>query len=173
MFVPGHGRPIKETTDVIVLDSMLVDEVVLEDDQPTPTQDEADLDAPSATTTPPVATQEAVARLLRDTSRSPDEVESANGTSELTRRRRSERISARNVTSDFICLVEVIREPLTVRSPTVASMEVLGGRHPERDQGLGRKRYLHSGRPSSWCTHSRQYCAVSHQDRAYRGNCAV
>jgi hypothetical protein len=32
VYVPGHGRPIKETTDVILLDTMLVEEIVLEGD---------------------------------------------------------------------------------------------------------------------------------------------
>jgi hypothetical protein len=41
-------------------------------------------------------------------------VDSSNGTSELTRRRRSERISARNLDAALLCLTEIIREPLPV-----------------------------------------------------------
>ncbi|KAG7378873.1 hypothetical protein PHYPSEUDO_009409 [Phytophthora pseudosyringae] len=64
VYVPSHGHPIKEITDVIVLDSMLVDEVVLEDGQPAPNPDEASSGEQAEA---PANTQEAASR-LRDTS---------------------------------------------------------------------------------------------------------
>jgi hypothetical protein len=113
VYVPSHGKPIKETTDVVILDSMLVDEVVLEDDQEPLNQGE-DVDddaAPSINerNSAPVYTQDAE-RILHDTSWSPEEVEAANGVSELTRRRRSERVSARNIGPAFLCLAAIRTE---------------------------------------------------------------
>lgn len=117
VYVPGHGRPIKESTDVIVLDSMLVDEVLLDDEQASPTLRYSNSDADQADLSPtrsPNRVREAASR-LQDTSWSSEQVEHVNGTSELTRRRRSERISARNIGPEFLCLVDVIREPMSMR----------------------------------------------------------
>jgi hypothetical protein len=113
VYVPGDGRPIKETTDVVQLDSMLRDEVVLPDDQEPPEAGGGDA---------------AAIELLRDLTGlsslpglSDREVEAINGITDLTRRRRSERIQARNLNAAFLVVAEVIREPLNLaearRSP--------------------------------------------------------
>lgn len=116
VYVPGvGGRPVKATTDVVILDTMIHQEVALEDEQTPPESDAVEDDADLQ----PV--DQRVTRALRDTSVPAEAVEMINGTSELTRRRRSERISARELSAAFICLTEVIREPLNVaearRSP--------------------------------------------------------
>jgi hypothetical protein len=99
---------------------MLVEEIVLEDDIEPSSEEGEDTDnaghgemthRPQSDTVPDA--RDAATR-LRDTSWSQDQVESSNGTSELTRRRRSERISARNLDAAFLCLTEIIWEPLTV-----------------------------------------------------------
>ncbi|KAE9008833.1 hypothetical protein PR001_g16584, partial [Phytophthora rubi] len=60
------------------------------------------------------ARSEAVKEALRDTSWKAVQVEGYNGSSELTRTRRSERISARALDAAFLCLAEIIREPLNM-----------------------------------------------------------
>lgn len=118
VYIPGDGRPIKESTDVAILDSMLVDEISLDDDQNSPTPEQ---EANEALERPALLPSNAIASTLHDTGLTTEAVEAVNGTSDLTRRRRSERISARAIGSAFLCLVEIIREPLTVaearRSP--------------------------------------------------------
>jgi len=177
VYVPSHGKPIKETTDVVILDSMLVDEVVLEDDQEPLNQGE-DVDddaAPSINerNSAPVYTQDAE-RILHDTSWSPEEVEAANGVSELTRRRRSERVSARNIGPAFLCLAEVIREPLTVRearqSPQWHSWKT--AIRTEIKALEANHTFVLVG-PPSWSTHPGKYHPVPHQDWTYWRNSAV
>lgn len=120
VYVVGDGRPVKETTDVVTLDTMLADEIVLDDDQPLPDNgDSTAVDADVEHSEPSRA--EAARRVLQDTSLPREQVEEVNGTSELTRVRRSERLSARHIDSAFILLTEIIREPLNMaearRSP--------------------------------------------------------
>ncbi|KAE9318148.1 hypothetical protein PR003_g18305 [Phytophthora rubi] len=123
VYVPGQGRPIKESTDVVVLDSMLVEEIRLSDEQNPPSDDtEAEAESLEQSVQRDLVSQSADASArLRDTSWPPEAVESANGTSALTRRRRSERISARGIGCAFLYLTEIIREPLSItearRSP--------------------------------------------------------
>ncbi|KAE8995148.1 hypothetical protein PR001_g20196 [Phytophthora rubi] len=133
VYVPGYGRPIKETTDVIVLDTLLYDEIVLDDDASPPPEgggeddhqadelvDEAAIALPSSNGRDPSRMRDVTA-ILRDTSLPKAVVDAANGTPALTDRRRSERISAREITTSFLCLAELIREPLNMvearRSP--------------------------------------------------------
>lgn len=111
VYVPGDARPIKETTDVILLDSMLLDEVVLEDESAPPKPEEL---PPTVDTSVGTRSGSRAADRLQDTSWSQDAVERENGTSDLTRRRRSERLSARGINAAFMTLTEVIREPLTI-----------------------------------------------------------
>ena len=99
VYIPGDRRPIKETTDVVELDSMLRDEVVLPDDQEPPAAGGGD----------------EAAELLRDlTGLSDREVEAINGITDMTRRRRSERIQARSINAAFLAVGEIIREPLNL-----------------------------------------------------------
>ncbi|KAE9033962.1 hypothetical protein PR002_g8378 [Phytophthora rubi] len=67
------------------------------------------------------AEAENVTEIMRSTHFSREEVEAINGSASLTDRRHSERTQARELSAAFLCLAEVIKEPLnmadTRRSP--------------------------------------------------------
>ncbi|KAE9345036.1 hypothetical protein PF008_g8939 [Phytophthora fragariae] len=140
VYVPGATQRVRESAGVIALDRMLYDDVVLPDDgTPPPSADgggedgyesindeeiEAHYDEPaqlSHRTRRTPAEAEDVADFMRSTHFSREEVEAINGSASLTDRRRSERIQARELSAAFLCLAEVIIEPLNMaearRSP--------------------------------------------------------
>ncbi|OWZ20850.1 LOW QUALITY PROTEIN: Gag-pol Polyprotein [Phytophthora megakarya] len=108
VYVPGHCRMIKEWTDVILLDTMLVNTIRLEDDQGPPSEEteEAEPDANQPHTSPVVD----AASKLRDTSSGRKRERHIR----FDKRRRSERISSQNIGPAFLCLVEDIRKPLSL-----------------------------------------------------------
>ncbi|KAE8905488.1 hypothetical protein PF005_g25106 [Phytophthora fragariae] len=129
VYLPEAGRPLKITTDIIPLSTMLFEDIVLPDDTVAAPpehggggestlehEDDDDQNPPhvAAPTRIDPARSEAVQEALRDTSWKAAQVEGYNGSSELTRTRQSERISARALDAAFLCLAEIIREPLNM-----------------------------------------------------------
>jgi hypothetical protein len=116
VYIPEDARPLKATTDVIPLSTMLYDDVLLSGDDEEPPEEgggdesmrleDADPNTPSTATTrlrtarsSAAQRSNAIDTTLRDTSWAPDRLEEFNGTSELTKARRSERITARTITA--------------------------------------------------------------------------
>ncbi|KAE9278160.1 hypothetical protein PR003_g28601 [Phytophthora rubi] len=119
VYIPGAGgRSIKETADITPLDTMLHETVELNDADDTPPDgggaSPSEENEHHAGLTEVVHRDAQARRRLRDTTLTPQEVAAINGTSDLTRRRRSERISARALTPAFLCFTGIIREPLNI-----------------------------------------------------------
>ncbi|KAE8980494.1 hypothetical protein PR001_g24261 [Phytophthora rubi] len=129
VYLPEASRSLKITTDIIPFSTMLFEDIVFPDasvaappehgigDEST-LEHEADDDQNPPHMAVPTridpARSDAVEKALRDTSWKAAQVEGYNGNSELTRTRRSERISARALDAAFRCLTEIIREPLNM-----------------------------------------------------------